>query len=732
MTTFGGIRACPPRTRDIPLSIVAPEGESPKLADTRPRALAFYLPQFHPIPENDEWWGKGFTEWANVTRAKPLFPGHYQPHLPGELGFYDLRVPEVREAQADLARDHGISGFVYYHYWFNGRRLLERPFNEVLASGSPDLPFALCWCNEAWTRNWDSYSGELLVPQHYSDEDDLEHIRWLLGAFADERYIKVDGRPLMLIYRPALLPEPRRMTDVWRAEAQRAGFPDLLLCWVESWGYPPGGPEAFGLDATVGFMPQAGHRVYAPFESHRDHRIIDYRTAYEAELARPEPPWQRFPTVMVSWDNTARRRHGATIYEGASPAAYRRWLEGTVASVRDVREEENLIFVMAWNEWAEGNHLEPDQRYGRGYLEATRAVLLGEPPSARRARLTTEAHDTQGGRQEALLDEHSAHEPVPAPDTPEAHALELLRHLTIDTSQEVVQLGEPSPSVTAALALAQRPQRHLALEDVLGELASTEEALNTELLDGELGASENVGAILLLGRLEHLSEPQLLLAKLAGWSLKHGEPLLVLTVPNMGHFDLGLDLLCGRWSPAEAGAPMAESRRFYTEPVLKRLLESCGWHVVGRDDVSSIRWSGHADGSSVIDELPEALVGALRVLSDAYNPQWAVTHFVWALAPRPVKQAPESFSQAVMADQPDEEPSRAVSRVQAVQAYLESVGLVASEVNRRGAEELRRRGRPARTDLSSSLPGWKRGVLALVYRNPVSAAAFRRIYGWVR
>ena len=230
----------------------------------KPKALAFYLPQYHPIPENDEWWGKGFTEWNNVTKARPLFPGHYQPHIPGELGYYDLRVPEVREAQAELARQHGMYGFVYYHYWFHGRRLLERPFDEVLASGVPDFPFALCWANEEWTRNWDCTDGSGAHAPGVQRSDDLAHIRWLLRAFADHRYIKIDGRPLMLIYRP--MHAARTSNGRARsggAEAQRAGFPDLYLCWVEAWGTPPGrrGPEAFGLDASVGFMPVDGRRV---------------------------------------------------------------------------------------------------------------------------------------------------------------------------------------------------------------------------------------------------------------------------------------------------------------------------------------------------------------------------------------------------------------------------------------------------------------------------------------
>src|SRR6202165_6078560 len=355
-------------------------GDEPIVPAPKPRALAFYLPQFHPIPENDQWWGKGFTEWAKVTQARPLYPGHYQPHVPGDLGYYDRGVPEVREAQAELAATHGISGFIYYHYWFSGKRLLERPFSEVLASGSPNFPFALCWANEPWTGNWDAQSGHVLMPQEFSDQDDLAHIRLLAEAFADDRYIKIDGRPLMLIYRPSILPDPRRTTDRWRNEAQKLGFPDLYLGWVEGWGVPPDGPQPFGFDASIALVRVgAGKRIFAPLKSHRHHVVIDYQSMYEADMRRPQPSWKRFPSVMVGWDNTARRKQRATIFEGATPAAYEHWLRAIVESVSPVRSEENFVFIVAWNEWAEGNHLEPDQRYGRGFLEATRAVLLGVP-----------------------------------------------------------------------------------------------------------------------------------------------------------------------------------------------------------------------------------------------------------------------------------------------------------------------------------------------------------------
>ena len=192
-----------------------------------PCVLAFYLPQFHPIPENDQWWGKGFTEWSNVSKAKPLFQGHYQPHLPADLGFYDLRLPETRAAQAEMAREHGIDGFCYYHYWFNGRRILERPIREILAAGEPKFPFCVCWANENWTRRWDGRDAEVLLEQRYSVQDDIAHIRSLIPMFEDARYIRVDGKPLFLVYRSTAIPDARATTDRWRREAERAGLPGL-------------------------------------------------------------------------------------------------------------------------------------------------------------------------------------------------------------------------------------------------------------------------------------------------------------------------------------------------------------------------------------------------------------------------------------------------------------------------------------------------------------------------
>jgi lipopolysaccharide biosynthesis protein len=363
----------------------------------RLRSLAFYLPQFHPIPENDKWWGPGFTEWTNVVKGRPQFHGHEQPHLPGDLGFYDLRLPEAREAQAALAAAHQVDGFVYYHYWFGGRRLLERPFDEVLDSGRPDLPFALCWANENWTRRWDGLERSVLVRQSYDADDDHRHGQWLARAFADERYIRVDGNPLFLVYRAGDLDDPRRTTRIWREEARRAGVGELFLCRVESFANERGDPAALGFDAAVEFAPdwsllRPGLRRLARAGAHRlgivstplvGHQSYEYESVARRMLAKRPAAYTRFPCVTPSWDNTARRAAGAVVLRGASPEGYSRWLEAAAGRAPRTLGGDSLIFVNAWNEWGEGCHLEPCQRWGRAYLEAHRRTMVrvraGEP-----------------------------------------------------------------------------------------------------------------------------------------------------------------------------------------------------------------------------------------------------------------------------------------------------------------------------------------------------------------
>ena len=356
--------------------------------ELKTRLIAFYLPQFHPIPENDEWWGKGFTEWSNVVKAKPLFKGHYQPRIPADLGYYDLRLPEIRQQQADLASEFGIHGFCYYHYWFNGRRLLERPFQEVLTSGRPGLPFCLCWANENWTRTWDGLENNILLQQNYSTEDDIAHIRSLLAAFEDERYIRINGRPLFLVYRIGLLPDPKVTAEIWREEAIRSGIGEIYLASVESIGERPN-PDAIGFDAAVEFAPDwySSGRELNPSKLNSIWRWVkgtkeealrtySYDTLVENMLAKPEPDYKLFRGVTPSWDKTARRGKEAILWVDSSPDKYHDWLKTIVEQTkRRFKGDERLVFVNAWNEWAEGCYLEPDEKYGLDYLRATRRAL---------------------------------------------------------------------------------------------------------------------------------------------------------------------------------------------------------------------------------------------------------------------------------------------------------------------------------------------------------------------
>lgn len=364
------------------------------------KPIAFYLPQFHPIPENNEWWGLGFTEWTNVTKAKPLFKEHYQPRLPSDLGFYDLRLSEVREAQANLARAYGIHGFCYYHYWFNGKRLLERPFQEVLDSRKPDFPFCLCWANESWSRRWDGSEKEVLMQQVYSEEDDRNHIRWLARAFQDPRYIRINDKPLFLVYLASQLPNPKKTAEIWREEAKKLGIPDLFLCRVETHNEKREPPELIGFDAAVEFQPDIMHfgrslqqgRLWNVRRSlglaekiFGQWRIFDYPYVAQRMMELPEPSYLRFPCVMPAWDNTARRGEAAFVLHNSSPEAYENWLKFTVQRVQSKPELSGHFFINAWNEWAEGAYLEPDRKWGRAYLEATKRgimnSLFSEPKS---------------------------------------------------------------------------------------------------------------------------------------------------------------------------------------------------------------------------------------------------------------------------------------------------------------------------------------------------------------
>lgn len=350
------------------------------------RVIAFHLPQYHPTPENDEWWGKGFTEWTNTAKARPLYHGHYQPHIPADLGFYDLRLPEARHAQAELAREYGIEGFCYYHYWFGGRRILERPVNEILASGEPDFPFCLCWANHSWSNIWQGVADRTLIEQTYPGmEDHRQHFEWLLQAFNDPRYIKVDGKPMFLIYNPPDIPDIQRVMDYWRKLAQQAGLEGLHLVGV-NYRLMAIDPTSYGLDAAT-WQPMPPRNGHIPWRypwlklrmrlapSKNKLTVCDYEAVMDILTRHSPPPYVEYPTVLPNWDNTPRSGLNGLVLHNSTPELFKTVLKRAIHLVQGHAPEQRIVFIKAWNEWAEGNYLEPDQRYGHGYLNAVRETL---------------------------------------------------------------------------------------------------------------------------------------------------------------------------------------------------------------------------------------------------------------------------------------------------------------------------------------------------------------------
>jgi glycosyltransferase involved in cell wall biosynthesis len=372
-------REWPPTVEDIRSSAAVATSSAD---DTPVRVIAFYLPQFHAIPENDAWWGQGFTEWTNVRRARANFVGQWQPHEPGELGYYDLTDASVRDAQAMLARQHGVDAFCYYYYWFSGKRLLDRPLAEIAASGQPDFPFCVCWANENWTRRWDGLEHEILIAQQYSRDDGIAFIRSLFPLFDDRRYLRVGGRPLLLVYNIGDIPNIAQTVSLWREIARREGPSEIYLAAVQRNALDD--PTSHGFDAAVEFPP-LGHaaenrvdRVDITNPAFRG-TVFGYASLAAHYLMLPRPAYRQFRGVTPMWDNTARRQNEGMVVADSNPELFGVWLSHAIAQTRlRHRGDERLLFVNAWNEWAEGNHLEPDRRYGRRYLEAVRAARIRE------------------------------------------------------------------------------------------------------------------------------------------------------------------------------------------------------------------------------------------------------------------------------------------------------------------------------------------------------------------
>lgn len=359
-----------PTTRKVP---VAPDSVAGANATT-PRLIAFFLTQFHPIPENDAWWGKGFTEWTNVTKAKPLFEGHEQPHLPTDLGFYDLRVQSTRHDQIRMAKQFGIDGFCYHYYWFSGTRLLNQPLDDMLADPQSEMPFCLCWANENWTRRWDAAEHEILIAQRYLPDDDLNFIKSLIPFFSDPRYIRIDERPFLIVYRPQHLPDAKKTATIWRDYCHAVGIGEIHICAALTHGNED--YSQFGFDSGVEFPPHnlqcrnVADQIsfYEPFRGY----VVEYPTVARTYLEREYTHSNVFRGVFPSWDNTARTGNRGVVALGGTPDNYEHWLSECIRKTReDYPKQERFVFINAWNEWAEGCHLEPDRKYGHGFLDAT-------------------------------------------------------------------------------------------------------------------------------------------------------------------------------------------------------------------------------------------------------------------------------------------------------------------------------------------------------------------------
>ena len=359
----------------VEASQLEPPPDSRFIAPESVQLLAYYLPQFHAIPENDRWWGTGFTEWTNVRRATPNFPGHDQPRVPADLGYYSLLDAAARDRQAELARAHGVTGFCYYHYWFKGQRLLEAPINEMLRSGKPDFPFCVFWANENWTKRWDGGNNELLIGQSHDADDDRRFIEHLLPFFEDSRYIRILGRPLLMIYKFDQFANPRQTIARWAEVCAAHGVARPYVVAAET--TTSGAPQIYAADASVEFpphrLPLGSLQAQRPADLHPEFSgsLLDYRAVAAWLATAREPAYRHFRTVLPGWDNTARRQRDGSIFVNSSPSLFRAWLRDSFVRAEEMLPPgERIVFVNAWNEWAEGAYLEPDKRHGLSYLQA--------------------------------------------------------------------------------------------------------------------------------------------------------------------------------------------------------------------------------------------------------------------------------------------------------------------------------------------------------------------------
>jgi 2-polyprenyl-3-methyl-5-hydroxy-6-metoxy-1,4-benzoquinol methylase len=540
------------------------------------RALAYHLPQFHATKENNEWWGEGFTEWTNTRKSRPLFPGHYQPREPhDDIGYYDLSDVEVLRRQASMAKRHGIHGFAFYHYWFHGRRLLGKPVDLLLEHKDIDIEFCLCWANETWSKRWDGKDHEILVKQTFSDEDDIEFIKFLAPYFRDPRYVRVSGKPLLQIYRVNKLPDPKATTERWRKWCRDNGVGELHLVAVAHSEMQPCAKNLrrLGFDAYAAFAPHQFpcRRVDA------EEGIFDggYRFDYGSGVDRycqSNPNVAMYECCTLGWDNTPRFGSRANIYLNFSLRKYHDWLVEAIDRTKEKFAQPNrIMFINAWNEWAEGAYLEPDKRYGYAFLNTTSRALFGRPfDGATDPRGSAESAEKYSKDYEWL--KHTI-------ETGAENSLTKVNGFLRDKC-EILEFGPAAGYFTrflkqerSAVVDAVEIDPQCALQAAVYARQCVTADLERDDWGRELGRKMYDYAIF-ADVLEHLRDPLKVLRRATEFVRPGGK--IIISVPNLGHWQIVASLINNDFSYNKVGIMDNTHTHFFTEPTLRELIKEAG------------------------------------------------------------------------------------------------------------------------------------------------------------
>lgn len=542
-------------------------------------AIAYHLPQFHAIPENDEWWGKGFTEWTNVKKAEPLFPGHYQPRRPhDDIGYYDLTSIDALRRQISMAKAHGIYGFCFYHYWFHGKRLLGKPVDILLENKGLEMPFCLCWANETWSKKWDGKDHHILIQQIHSPEDDIAFIQFLAPYFTDKRYIRINNKPLLLVYRVNKLPDPLATVKRWRLWCKNNGIGDLHIVSVcHGEVYPDTKLDEIGFDAFAAFPPHSFHcqRFGVDPEVVESGYCFDYESG--ATGWTPSEQVRVYEGCMLGWDNTARLSRRANVYVNYSLSTYQNWLSRVVQHTRErFPEGERLVFINAWNEWSEGTYLEPDEKYGYASLNATARALFGLPTNYDQGvTLNNEAESAYKYTQD--------YESLCHVIEREQNNSWAVVNKFIDDQSEVLEFGPASGYFTRYLK-----EKRGATVDIVEIDAECARIASVYARDCCVGDVEALGwkekfagrtydRVLFADVLEHLRDPWRVLAESVSMLKPGGR--LVISVPNIAHAQILASLYNNDFSYSKVGIMDRTHLRFFTETTLRHMAESAGLDI---------------------------------------------------------------------------------------------------------------------------------------------------------